>query len=104
MAFVLRATQNVDIAVDEITDKKGNPATIQDPTWASSDESIVTVVGSGLTATASAVGPLGTATVTLTGDADLGEGVKPITGTLDVEIVAGDAAVFNLVPGTPSEQ
>lgn len=103
MSFILKATQQVDLSIN-VTDKRGNPATVQNPSFASSDEAVVSVVDEGLTAVASAVGTPGTATVTFTGDADLGEGVSPITGVLDVEVVAGDAAVVNITAGTPAEQ
>lgn len=100
MSYILKATQQVDLSIT-VTDKRGNPATVQNPSFASSDEAVVSVVDEGLTAVASAVGTPGTATVTFTGDADLGEGVSPITGVLDVEVVAGDAAVVNITAGTP---
>lgn len=95
MATILRDSQQVELSYTA-TSKRGNATTVADPVWASSDESIVTVAASGAGATATAVGPTGTATITLTGDADLGEGVKPVRGVLDIEVVAGDAAVFNI--------
>lgn len=101
--FILRATQSVDLTADAV-DKRGNPAAVQDPVWESSDPSVLAISGTGTTATASAVGGLGIATVTLTADADLGDGVSSLTGLLDIEVVAGDAAVFNISTGTPVEQ
>ncbi len=104
MAFILKATQNVDISVT-VTDKKGNQATVQNGTWASDDENVVTVTdNTNNAATASAVGTPGMATVTYTADADLGEGVEEVVGTVDIEVVAGNASVFNIVPGVPTEQ
>jgi len=103
MAYVLKDTQETALSVT-VLDKRGNPATVQNPGFASSDPAIVAVADSGLTAVASAAGPLGTATVTFTGDADMGDGVSPITGVLDIEVVAGDAAITNIVAGTPTEQ
>lgn len=105
MALILRDTEQVDLSYTAV-DSRGNPAVVQNPTWESSDSSVVTVTASadGATAVAAAAGPLGSATVTLTGDADLGEGVSPITGVLDIQVVAGNAAVFNITAGTPTEQ
>lgn len=88
-------------------DKKGQPAPIDGvPTWASSDETIVTVTpaADGLSAEVRAVGPLGTAKVTATGDADLGEGTKPIFGELDVTITQGEAVGFKMTLSDPVEQ
>lgn len=106
MAFLLKATQNVTLSVGEVRDRKRNPTRIDDPVWSSSDESVLVIAVSedGMNAAASAVGPLGAATITLTADADLGEGVRPLTGTLDVEVVPGDASVVNIIPGVPTEQ
>ncbi len=104
MATILRDSQQVALSYTA-TSKKGNPTSVQDPAWSSSDESVVTVAGNTTGgATAKAVGPTGTATITLTGDADLGEGVKPVRGVLDIEVVAGDAAVFNITVATATEQ
>lgn len=88
-------------------DKPGNPAPIDGvPIWASSDETIVTVepAADGLSAVVKAVGPLGTAKVSVTGDADLSGEVKPIFGTLDVEITQGMAVGFKVTLGPAEEQ
>jgi len=88
-------------------DKKGNPAAIDGvPVWASSDETIITVVpaSDGLSAVVAAVGPLGSAKVSVTGDADLGPGVSSIFGTLDVTITQGQAVGFKITAGEPTEQ
>jgi hypothetical protein len=103
MAFILRDTEQTTLSYTA-ADARGNAATVQNPTWESSDPSVVTVTASadGSTAVAAAAGPLGTATVTLTGDADLGDGVSPIVGTLDLEVVASNAAVFNITASPPT--
>ncbi len=91
-------------------DAKGNPADIDTsnggPVWASSDETIVTVTPStdGLSAVVKAVGPLGTAKVSVTGDADLGPDTKAIFGELDVTITKGLAVGFKIELGPASEQ
>lgn len=104
MAFILKATQNVELSVT-IADKKGNASSVQNGVWANSGEGVVAVTDNGNnSATVSAIGTPGMATITYTADADLGEGVKSVVGTVDIEVVAGDAAVFNIVPGVPSEQ
>lgn len=88
-------------------DKKGQPAPVDGvPTWASSDETIVTVTpaADGLSAVVAAVGPLGTAKVSVTGDADLGADVAPIFGTLDVTVTQGQAVGFKIDLGPATEQ
>lgn len=88
-------------------DKRGQAARIDGvPVWASSDETILQVLPSedGLTATVKAVGPTGDAKVTATADADLGEGVTPITGFIDVTVIGGDAVLVSLIPGAVEEQ
>lgn len=102
MAFIMRADQKVNITV-AYTDSQGNPATTEGvPVWGSSDASVtVEAASDGLSAVATASGIVGTAQVNVTADADLGEGVKEIVGTLDIEIVGGEAVSVVLTPGTP---
>lgn len=105
--FQLKDTQQIDLALGPVVDKRGNPTTVQNPTWTSSDTSVVTVTasGDGMACVAAAAGPLGTATVTLDADGDLGDGVSPLTSApFDIEVIAGDAVAINIVPGVPTEQ
>jgi len=103
MAFILKDGQQVQLAV-ELTDRDGNPVTADGaPVWSSSDPSLVTVDTSGLAVTVPGPG-LGTAIITAVVDADLGEGVAEQTGTLDIEVVAGDAAIVNITAGTPEDR
>lgn len=86
--------------------RNGQPATLDGvPVWASSDETIVTVVAAadGLSATIDSVTP-GDARVSVSGDADLGEGVKPIVGTIDVTVTAGSARTITVVAGAASDK
>lgn len=91
-------------------DSKGNPAEVQNPTWLSADTSKVTVdvdPGNPLAATVKAVGPLTDGTpvrVTLDADADMGDGVVPIQGVLDVNVIAGQAVTVDLEVGAPTPQ
>ena len=105
--LVLTDTQKADLSISPV-DSKGNPAKLDGvPTWASSDATIVTVSGisaDGLSATVYATGPAGTATVAVSGDADLGAGVTTITGTLDVSVTGGAATAIAITAGTPTEQ
>lgn len=82
----------------------GNPATIDGtPAWSVSNPDVLDLVVSedGMTATITAKGPLGTSQVSVTADADLGDGVRALTGTDDVEVVAAEAATIGIEFGTP---
>jgi hypothetical protein len=103
--IILLATQEVDLAIQP-KDKKGNPAQIDGvPVWSSSNVDVValTPAADGLSCVAKA-GLIGTAQVSVTADADLGAGVKPITGLLDVNVAAGEAYSMGVITGTPREQ
>lgn len=107
--LVLTATQDCILSLGATTDKKGNPAPIDEstpPVWSSTNTDLLTVApsGDGKTATVSAVGPIGTAQAQVSVDLQVGDGVVPGIGVLDVEITAGLAATVNIVPGTPTEQ
>lgn len=103
MAVTIRDTEKVGVAI-AVVDAKGNPAQIDGaPVWAVSDPAGLAVVPAedGLSASVVAVGPLGVFQATVQVDADLGEGVKPLIGILDVEVVAGEAAAINFQVGIP---
>lgn len=104
--MILRDNEEVDLTV-EAQSAAGNPTTVENPQWSSSDATVVEVTPSDTDPTqavARAVGPLGTAQVTLDADLELGEGVEPAQAILDIEVVGGDAAVFNISAGAPREQ
>lgn len=89
-------------------DEEGNPAPLDGvPTWSSSDAAIVTVTAAadGLSATAATVGPLGTATVTVTAQGDLtGGGTDTLTDTVTIDVTGSKASALNVTPGTPSQR
>ena len=84
-------------------DAAGNPASIDGaPVWNSADPTLfsVTAAADGLSAVIVPLGAAGTAQLSVSADADLGAGVITITGTLDIEVVGGQAVAINIVPGT----
>lgn len=90
-----------------IKDAKGKPARVDGiPEWSSSDDAVATVedvAADGMSATI--VGKdTGVCQVNVSADADLGTGVKPINGFLDVNINPGEAVTVELQAGTPVEQ
>ncbi len=104
--FTMTNSQQLTATIQPV-DKKGQPAPVDGiPVWASSDETIVTVVPAddGLSAVVAAVGPLGSAKVSVTADADLSGAVTAIFGTLDVTITQGQAVGFKITTSDPVEQ
>jgi hypothetical protein len=106
--LTMTATQQCALTL-AVTDAKGNPATVDGvPVWSSADETRVSVeaAADGMSATIFAEGPATTqpVQVSVTADADLGEGIKPLVGLLDVTIVGAEATVIAITPGTPTEQ
>jgi hypothetical protein len=102
----LTDVQEVDLSIQPV-DKKGNAAPVEGaPAWSSSMPDVVslTVAEDGLSAKAVAVGPLGVAQILVEADADLGEGIKPISGTLDIEVVPSEAVGLSVVAGVPVDQ
>lgn len=96
-----------DVEVESPKTAAGNPARLDGAArFESSDESVATVIQTGdYTATIRAVlgadlGPTGkTIQVVARADADLGEGVREIVGTMAVEVVPAEAATFELKAG-----
>ncbi len=106
MSLILTDVQKVVVSITPV-DAKGNPAPIDGkPVWTASDPSIISIVPSqdGLSADVIAVGPLGNAQVQVSADADLGEGVATIPGTLDVTVTASQAVSLTISAGTPTAQ
>jgi hypothetical protein len=106
VAFQLTDSQDV-VVTPKFTSKKGNPARVDGvPEWLVDNSELLalTPAADGLSCSVSAVGPLGTATVTMKADADLGSGVVDVLGTLEIEVTGGGATTVSLEPGTPTEQ
>jgi hypothetical protein len=104
--MILTDTQQVVLHIAAV-DKRGNSARLDGaPVWVSSDPTLLTITAEadGMSATGVAVGPLGKLTVSVTADADLGEGVRELTGVLDVEVVGAEAGSFAITADKPTEQ
>lgn len=105
MLVTLKDSEKVNASI-VITDAKGNPARIDGkPVWAAGEEALLTVqpADDGMSASIAAVGPLGISQVTVTADADLGDGEKTLTGILDIEVVGGEATNVGFATGVPEE-
>lgn len=100
----LTADQQVELSISG-EDKYGNPVDISgDVVWVSSDESIIAVTNSAPDkATASAVGPAGTASVTVTNDVDR-DGTGDFMGSIAIDVVAGAIAEIAISAGEPTQK
>lgn len=97
-------TQMADVSL-VIKDKNGNPATVDGvPVWTTSNVNVAEAIVTDPTGMLGSVQGRGSGVcqITVTADADLGSGVKPIIGFLDVTIL-GQATVIELIPGVPTE-
>jgi hypothetical protein len=109
LAQELTATQQVDVT-GIFKDKKGNVAKVENPQWITSNAQLVNLTADEVTAggghkvTVQALGPVGTASISLVADADLGDGVKPVRLDGEINVVAGEASIGELSFGTPAEQ
>jgi hypothetical protein len=106
LAFDLKATEQVELTITAV-DRRGNPATFAPNTveWLVDNPNVVTVTPGpdGKTATLAAVGPVGTAVVTVNADI-VGDSAPDISGTVEVNVVSGAPMNITIVPGTPTEQ
>ena len=98
----LTADQQVDLSITG-QDSYGNPVDITgDTVWTSSDESIVSVTTADPShATAVAVGPVGSAAVTVSNDVNQ-DGTGDYLGTLAISVVAGVMAEIAIEAGEPT--
>jgi len=103
--LILTDTQKCNLAIDP-RNAKGQPAPVDGiPQWSSSNPGVCDIqpAADGLSAYVFAVGT-GASQISVTADADLGAGVRNLTGTLDVEVRAGEAVTMGIAAGTPEEQ
>jgi uncharacterized protein YjdB len=101
----LTNTQQAGLSISAV-DRRGAPAQVDAIVFSSSDETVATVTPNPLDPSKAVVKALlpGTAQINVTADADLGDGVTPLTGTLDLTVVAGQAVALAIATGTPEEQ
>jgi hypothetical protein len=100
----LTADQQVELSISG-EDRYGNQVDLSgDVVWLSSDESIIQVTNeSNTTATAVAVGPIGTASVTVSNDVDQ-DGTGDFQGSIAIDVVAGDIAEITISAGEPTDK
>lgn len=104
--LVLTDIQKVDVAIAPKS-AAGNPAVVDGaPVWSCSDETVLTltVAEDGFSAVVETTGKLGVAQVSVTADADMGEGVKAVSGVLDIEVKASEAVTLDISAGVPTDK
>lgn len=108
MLQILTVAQKVT-AFATFTDQYGNQARVDGvPKWTCSDDVILTLTpaADGLSCVVAPTGALHTdvpnlAQIGMTGDADLGSGVRPVAATADVEVLPAEAVSAGITFGTP---
>lgn len=94
MASTMQAGSRATVSV-EWKDSAGHTVKVDGPTvWDSSAPGIVeckVATGNPSIANLFAPGPVGTAQIQATADADLGEGKKAVTAMIDINVIAGEA-------------
>jgi hypothetical protein len=106
MALTLTTVQEADLSVAG-ADARGNPAELENIIFDVSDETVITLAedeDDTSKVTVIAVG-VGTAQVTVTADAALGDDeTRELTGTLDVTVKAAEAVTLAISAGIPRDQ
>jgi hypothetical protein len=105
MAYVLPDGMQCHVAISYV-DAEGNPAQVDGAIhWESSNTECADVfVASDAETTTATIRAktLGTTQISARADADLGDGVKEIVTTMDIEVVAGEAVAGSISPtGAP---
>src|SRR5262245_42767554 len=106
MANEMTATQEMVLHA-KILDRKGNPAPVYGaPSWLTDNTDLLALAptADGLACAVSAVGPIGSAKVTMRADADMGAGYEEIVGLMDISVTPGKAVTVTLEADTPTEQ
>lgn len=102
MAIVITADQVLPLRAGVAKDREGNAAALDGfPTFETSDASVAEVTDNGDGTALVTSHAAGLAQITMRADALIGEGVVPVIAMLDVEVIAGQAAVVVIDAGAP---
>lgn len=101
---VLSDEQECDLRVEFLT-QAGHPAKVDgNPAWESSNPNVAEVIPDPTNPFAVIVrrgAELGSAQISVTADADLGAGTRPVAVVHEVEVIAAEAVSANIIAGTP---
>ena len=101
MLVTITNEQKIQVTLAPTT-AAGNPATLDGaPVWAvAAGDATIEVAADGLSCYLISGEP-GNSQITVTADADLGEGVVNLTDTVDLAVVPASASQLGLVTGSP---
>ena len=101
MLVTITNEQKINMTLAPMT-AAGNPAVLDGvPSWnVVSGDALLEPAADGLSCYLIS-GSVGNSVITVTADADLGEGVREITDTIDLAVVSAEASSLGLVAGTP---
>jgi len=102
---ILTKVQQVALSV-AFLDAEGDPAPVDgDPVWSVANSTIghLDVDPSDAMKATFVADMVGTTQVNVQADADLGDGVKTITGLLDIQVLAAEAVTVAISAGTPTD-
>ena len=105
MKIILTTDQKVTIALNPKT-PGGHPATLDGtPSWSTSDGAVIAVqpAEDGESCVVLANGE-GLATMGASADADLGDGIRTVTGQIEFEVVPAEASDLGFEAGQPEIQ
>ena len=106
MAFELPIQMETTLSV-RFLDAAGNPAVVDGvPTWQVDNPSVgaLTPAADGMSCILAAVGPIGSGTVSVQADADLGQGVRLVVGVFQFQVTAGEAVTVQVTASPPTGQ
>lgn len=98
--------QEVPVSVRFLDDHGRVVAVDGVPTWEAGDTTIIdlAVEADGMSAVVKSRGPAGHTTVTVRADAQVGDGVREITGVLEVEVTESGAMTVEFTVGEPRDR
>ncbi len=102
MLITITNEEKVQVTLSPTT-AAGNPATLDGaPVWTVTEgDATVEVSTDGMSAFLVSGAPDTNSKITITADADLGEGVVSLEDTVDLAVVLASASVLGMVVGTP---
>lgn len=102
MLITITNEEKVQVTLSPTT-AAGNPATLDGaPVWTVTEgDATVEVSADGMSAFLVSGAPDTNSKITITADADLGEGVVSLEDTVDLAVVLASASVLGIVVGTP---
>lgn len=101
---IINNEQEIDITLNPGT-QGGHPVQVQNPVWTViQGDATVTPIGDGMSATLRSSDLPGDTQFLVEADADMGEGVEPISDIVRLSVGGAHAATLGLAPGTARQK